>query len=89
VRRFYLSFLILLFLLAAVLACGQKRITAEEESSDGGRLFVRSCQSCHALPKPGSQSDEKWPVIVKRYGPRAKLSETEIASITEYLIANN
>ena len=88
-RRYYLSVLILLFLLSAILACGQKRTATEEDRSDGGRLFVRSCQSCHALPKPGSQSDEKWPVIVKRYGPRAKLSEREIASITAYLIANN
>ena len=87
--RNYLSVLIFLLLLVAILACGQKNITTEEVRSDGGRLFVMSCQSCHALPKPYSQTDEKWPVIVKRYGPRAKLSEQEIISITEYLIANN
>ncbi len=88
-RRYYLSVLILLILLAAILACGQKRTISEEDRSDGGRLFVMSCQNCHLLPNPTSRSDEKWPEIVKRYGPRAKLSDREIASITEYLIANN
>lgn len=76
-------------MLLVVLACGAKKSHVGENRSEGGRLFVMSCQSCHFLPKPASQSDEKWPEIVKRYGPRAKLSEIEIALITTYLTTNN
>ena len=87
--RYCLSVLILLSLFSAILACQAKKSELGEKRSEGERLFVISCQSCHLLPKPVSKTDEEWPAIVKRYGLRAKLRDSDIAAITIYLVANN
>ena len=87
--RYNLSVVIVLFLVGTMLACGAKKSALGENRSEGRRLFVMSCQNCHLLPNPSSQSDEEWPAIVKRYGARSKLTDSEIASITTFLIANN
>ncbi len=88
-KRHCLTVSIFLLLLGTILACGPKKLASSARRSEGERLFVISCQNCHLLPRPSSQSDEKWPMIVKRYGPKAKLTKPEIAAITTYLIANN
>ena len=60
-----------------------------EESSPGARVFRANCQTCHSLPRPTMKTDSEWPLLVARYGQRAKLSKEQISSIVEYLIAAN
>ena len=71
------------------ISCGGKKKNSSESRSEGARLFALSCQTCHALPRPAMKTDEEWPSIVDRYGPRAMLNKTEIAAITLYLVSNN
>ena len=60
-----------------------------EESSPGARVFRANCQTCHSLPHPAMKTDSEWPLLVARYGQRAKLSDEQILSIVDYLIAAN
>jgi mono/diheme cytochrome c family protein len=83
------SILFILILLIATAACSRKNENVSESRSEGARLFARSCQTCHALPKPSMKGDDEWPALVARYGARANLNESQISAITAYLISNN
>lgn len=71
----------------AVFSCSG--LTPVEESSPGARVFRSNCQTCHSLPRPTMKTDSEWPLLVARYGQRAKLSDEQISSIVDYLIAAN
>ena len=57
----------------------------DEQINPGETAFKKNCQTCHTLPRAGMKSAEEWPTFVSRYGARAKLSDEQIAIITDYL----
>lgn len=73
--------------LLGAIACGPK--PSAEPRSEGERIFRSVCRTCHSLPKPKSRTDEQWPALVQKYGDRGKLTEHQIALVTEYLLSVN
>jgi cytochrome c5 len=68
---------------------GSSADSGKETRSPGEIAFRSSCQTCHSLPKPAKYSDEQWPPLVARYGARAKLSDSAITQIIQYLTLHN
>lgn len=81
--------LILLFFASVITASCQKNNINQEMRSPGERAFRANCQTCHRLPKATMKTDEQWPVIVNKYGDKAKLSESQKAAIVAYLTSRN
>lgn len=80
---------VLLMLAAAgLLSCDPKNSGAETRSL-GEIAFRARCQSCHSLPHPTKHTDSEWPILVRKYGGRAKLGDSAIALITTYLTSHN
>lgn len=71
------------------LSCGTSDNAGKETRSPGEIAFRTSCQSCHSLPRPQMKTDGEWPILVQRYGERARLTVDQIAAITAYLVASN
>ncbi len=87
IGRIIIGIIITSFMIFSWIGCRKSDIN--ETRSPGEKTFSAYCQSCHILPKPTDKTDEEWPVIVERYGPRAKLSEKQINQLIGYLTANN
>jgi cytochrome c2 len=85
--RVVIGILITLFVISSWIGCRKSEIN--ETRSPGEKTFRSYCQSCHILPKPTDKTDDEWPVIVKRYGAKAKLSEHQINQVIAYLTTNN
>ncbi|MDF1543702.1 MAG: hypothetical protein P1R58_01220 [bacterium] len=84
----FFSGIVLLTVTAALLSACQPASQAEDQSP-AAVSFRKNCQACHRLPNPANKSDEEWPILVQRYGERAKLTPENIALISDWLIANN
>jgi cytochrome c2 len=87
IGRVVIGVIITLIMLTSWIGCRKSNIN--ENRSPGEKTFRSYCQSCHILPKPTDKTDEEWPIIVERYGARAKLSKEQINQILGYLTANN
>jgi len=57
------------------------------ELTDGRRLFVARCGSCHTLPLPADTKPEDWPAVMERMAPLAKLTAAEAQAVERYLIS--
>jgi cytochrome c5 len=77
------------YMLAGLAVFGCFGSSPVEENSPGARVFRTNCQTCHSLPRPALKTDSEWPPLVARYGQRASLSDEQISSIVDYLIAAN
>lgn len=53
----------------------------------GKTLFQGRCAKCHALPDPGQYNGPRWEGILQRMIPKAKLNETEAASLKAYILS--
>jgi len=63
-------------------------LAAATTDRERGEVYYRtSCNLCHALYMPRSFTPREWPRIVKRYGPRARLSQEQRELVLEYLTA--
>jgi mono/diheme cytochrome c family protein len=59
-----------------------------QEKLDAGRhLFSTHCQGCHALPAPTQLEPHSWPAEVIGMGKKSGLSETQVALVSDYLVA--
>jgi mono/diheme cytochrome c family protein len=59
-----------------------------QEKLDAGRhLFTTHCQGCHALPAPSQMEARSWPAEVMGMGKKSGLSETQLALVSDYLVA--
>ena len=59
-----------------------------QEKLDAGRhLFSTHCQGCHALPAPTQLEPHAWPAEVMGMGKKSGLSETQLALVSDYLVA--
>jgi len=57
--------------------------TADLEA--GKNLYDNNCAKCHKLYEPKSFTKEDWTPILVKMGKKAKLDETQMASITNYI----
>jgi hypothetical protein len=63
-------------------------LAAATTDRERGEIYYRtSCNRCHALYMPSSFTPREWPRIVKRYGPRARLSPEQRQLVLDFLTA--
>ncbi|KAF2327370.1 c-type cytochrome [Flavobacterium daemonense] len=55
------------------------------ELAAGKSLYENSCAKCHKLYEPTKFSKEEWQPILVRMQKKAKLDDTNMASITNYI----
>ncbi|AOC93608.1 hypothetical protein BB050_00452 [Flavobacterium anhuiense] len=93
------NFLILAGLALFVVSCGTqkkaavastpaeapKTVALTPELETGKNLYDNSCARCHKLYEPKKFTKEEWTPILVRMGKKAKLDETQMASITNYI----
>lgn len=73
---------------SAELAPVGKEIKAVEltpELAEGKSLYENSCVRCHKLYEPKKFTKEEWAPILVSMGKKAKLNETQLASVTNYI----
>ncbi|UPZ13561.1 cytochrome c [Flavobacterium humidisoli] len=65
-----------------------KEIKATEltpELAEGKNLYENNCAKCHKLFEPKKFTKEEWTPILVKMGKKAKLDETQMVSITNYI----
>ena len=60
--------------------------TTQADLERGRTVYLRRCASCHILHRPREVTPAKWPAVVEKMGPRAKLSPAEAADVLRYLV---
>ncbi len=55
------------------------------ELAEGKNLYENSCGRCHKLYDPKKYSQEEWKPILTRMQKKAKLDDTQMASISNYI----
>lgn len=61
----------------------EKELTPE--LAEGKSLYENSCVKCHKLYEPKEYAKTEWTPILVKMGKKAKLNETQMASITNYI----
>ncbi|MBF4516236.1 cytochrome c [Flavobacterium sp. ANB] len=62
-----------------------KTVELTPELAEGKNLYDNSCARCHKLYDPKKFSQEDWKPILTRMQKKAKLDDTQIASISNYI----
>jgi cytochrome c5 len=62
-----------------------KTVVLTPELEAGRDLYENNCAKCHKLKDPKKYTKEEWGPILVRMGKKAKLDETQMASITDYI----
>lgn len=62
-----------------------KAVTLTPELEAGKNLYDNNCAKCHKLYEPKKFTKEEWAPILVRMGKKAKLDETQMASISNYI----
>ncbi|RKR08734.1 diheme cytochrome c [Flavobacterium sp. 90] len=62
-----------------------KPTTLTPELAEGKNLYENSCARCHKLYDPKKFSQEDWKPILVRMQKKAKLDDTQMASISNYI----
>jgi len=60
--------------------------TTHGDLERGRTVYVRRCGGCHLLHGPDEIAAEKWPGVVGKMAPRAKLSPAEGTDLVRYLV---
>jgi hypothetical protein len=101
-KKYYISFFSLLIIASACQHKAVPVITArtvdptapahpvqnvKADAMAGRTIFQEHCGKCHALPDPAQYTGPRWEGILQRMVPKAKLNETEAASVKAYLLS--
>lgn len=62
-----------------------KAVALTPELEAGKNLYDNNCAKCHKLFEPKKFTKEEWTPILVRMGKKAKLDDTQMASITNYI----
>jgi len=62
-----------------------KPAVLKPELAEGKNLYENSCARCHKLYDPKKYSQEEWKPILTRMQKKAKLDDTQMASISNYI----
>ena len=55
------------------------------ELAEGKNLYDNNCGNCHKLYEPKKFTQEEWKPILTRMQKKAKLDDTQMASISHYI----
>jgi len=81
-----LAFLALAILPLLALAPG---CASPSRGADGAALYANRCSLCHTPYSPSDFPSGVWAANLKRYGPRAGLSERQRDLVLDYLRAHS
>ncbi len=56
-----------------------------QDLQDGRSLYVQKCASCHHLRQPAKYEPERWPQLVAKMRPNAKIDEAQAELLVRYL----
>ena len=59
----------------------------EASLEEGRRLYVARCGGCHNLYPPAEVPPGRWPEIVRKMSPQARLTPEQEVGILRYLLA--
>jgi mono/diheme cytochrome c family protein len=59
--------------------------TTLEELTEGRKLYINNCSSCHALHAPGAFTHEKWKTEMSEMQQRAEIDDYTAELILNYL----
>lgn len=62
-----------------------KTTTLTPELAEGKNLYENSCARCHKLYEAKKYTQEEWAPILTRMQKKAKLDDTQMVSITNYI----
>lgn len=60
--------------------------TTAADLERGRAVYVRRCGGCHHLHHPSEEKPERWPDLVRKMAPRAKLAGDEARDVLRYLV---
>jgi hypothetical protein len=63
-------------------------VSASAQDERARCLYLNRCAQCHKPFSPTYATAEEWPVIVRRYAPRAALYGADRARVLHWLQAN-
>ncbi|SFD64242.1 c-type cytochrome [Flavobacterium phragmitis] len=70
---------------ASTTAESAKTVALTPELEAGKNMYENNCAKCHKLYDPKKFTKEEWAPILVRMGKKAKLDETQLASVTDYI----
>jgi len=56
-----------------------------EDLQDGRSLYVQKCASCHHLRDPAKYEPGRWPELLAKMQPKAKIDEAQVQLLVQYL----
>jgi len=56
-----------------------------QELEAGRSLYVRKCAGCHNLHRPDEFGPERWPQLVDKMGAKARIADSQLDLIIQYL----
>jgi len=62
-----------------------KTVALTTELAEGKNLYENSCARCHKLYDANKFTQEEWKPILTRMQKKAKLDDTQMASISHYI----
>ena len=62
-----------------------KAVALTPELAEGKNLYENSCARCHKLYDANKFTQEEWKPILTRMQKKAKLDDTQMASISHYI----
>jgi len=62
-----------------------KAVALTPELAEGKNLYENSCARCHKLYDANKFTHEEWKPILARMQKKAKLDDTQMASISHYI----
>lgn len=62
-----------------------KTLVLSAELTEGKNLFDNNCAKCHKLYEAKSFTKEEWKPILVKMQKKARLDDTQIASISNYI----
>ncbi len=70
----------------AQVAASQWPGTSLQDLERGRSLYVRRCSGCHTLYLPSAYAAEVWPELVDSMSRKARLSRSQQADITRFVV---
>lgn len=58
---------------------------AKYEDSPGKTVFREKCAKCHGYRLPETRTTQKWPNVIDRMAPKAKLNADEKAAVLAFV----
>ncbi len=59
--------------------------SSPESLEQGRKAFLASCDGCHAYPDLAHYTEDRWPIIMKRMGPKSDLAQEDSDRVLQFI----